>query len=404
MAKTIRILGLDIGTTKIASVIAELDHSGKFNYLGHGLSTPEGFRKGIVINLEKAVSSVAQCIETAEKMANVNAKNCSIYIGICGEYIKHLNSVGTIPVKNPSKGITEKDVAEVIRQAQTIRLPNDEQIIHLFPNQFIVDGQKGIRNPIGMFGFRLEVEALLIHGTVTAIENIHRVLDHLGLKADSLVLQPQAISYIVAEPEEKDLGIAIIDIGGMTNMSIFKDGVLRFYKTLLLGGDNLTKDISIGLRTPYKKAEEIKKIYGAANINSVEHDQPITIDDINGKISKQISQRLLTSIIEPRLEEILQHIDITIREAGYSEILSAGVILTGGTSMLRGIDTTAEQIFRLPVRIGKIQDIESTEQLDTSFVTAAGLVRYALNGKDYYSPRTVNIFATFAEKLKELFA
>lgn len=400
MAKPKKILGLDIGTTKIACVIAELDSNGKFNYLGNGITAPDGFRKGVVVNLEKAVASVAECIGVAEKAANSKAKNCSVYVGICGEYIKHLNSVGTVPVKNPSKGISDKDIAEVIRQAQTIRLPNDEQIIHLFPNQFIVDGQKGIRNPVGMFGFRLEVEALLIIGTVTAIENIHRVLDHLELKADSLVLQPQAISYVVAEPEEKDLGIAIIDIGGITNISIFKDGVLRFYKTLPLGGDNLTKDISIGLRTPYKKAEEIKKIYGVANISVVEHDQPITIDDINGKINKQISQRLLTSIIEPRLEEILQHIDITIREAGYSDILSAGAILTGGTSMLKGIDAVAEQIFRLPVRIGKAP---YAENLDSSYITAAGLVRYALNGKDYYTPNSVSVFTSIFDKIKEFF-
>ncbi|MBS4015344.1 MAG: cell division protein FtsA, partial [Candidatus Latescibacteria bacterium] len=269
MAKPKRIIGLDIGTTKIACVIAELDSNGKSKVLGKAVTTPDGFRKGVVINLEKAVMSVAQCIENAEHEANVKAKNCALYVGICGEYIKHLNSVGNISVKNSSRGITDKDINEVIQQAQTIRLPTDEQIIHLFPNQFIVDGQKGIRNPVGMFGVRLEVEALLIIGTVTAIENIHRVLDHLQLKAESLVLQPQAISHVVAEPEEKDLGVAIVDIGGITNISIFKDGVLRFYKTLSLGGDNLTKDISIGLRTPYKKAEEIKKLYGAANINSV---------------------------------------------------------------------------------------------------------------------------------------
>lgn len=404
MAKPKRIIGLDIGTTKIACVIAELDSNGKLNYLSNALTAPEGFRKGIVVNLEKAVSSVAECIESAEKVANVKAKNCSIFVGICGEFIKYLNSVGTVPVKNPSKGIGDKDIAEVIRQAQTIRLPNDEQILHLFPNQFIVDGQKGIKNPIGMFGFRLEVEALLIIGTITAIENINRVLDHLDLKANSLVLQPQAISYVVAEPEEKDLGIAIIDIGGITNVSIFKDGVLRFYKTLALGGDNLTKDISIGLRTSYKKAEEIKKLYGTANINAVEHDQPIIIDDINGKANKQISQRLLTSIIESRLEEILQHVDLTIREAGYAEVLSAGVVLTGGTSMLKGIDAIAEQIFRLPVRIGKLPFSKEFDNFDSSYITAAGLIRYALNGKDYYALRPESFLATLKSKMIELFA
>jgi cell division protein FtsA len=256
-----------------------------------------------------------------------------------------------------------------------------------------------------MFGFRLEVEALLIIGAVSAIENIHRVLDNLEIKAESLVLQPQAVSLAVAEPEDKDLGIAIVDIGGITNISIFKDGVLRFYKTLPLGGENLTKDISIGLRTPYKKAEEIKKLYGTAMISSIEHDEPIIIEDISGRINKQISQRLLTSIIEPRLEEILQHVDSAIRETGFSESLSGGVILTGGTAMLKGIDLLAEQIFRLPVKIGKPQMIIDTQSQmqDVEFITALGLVRYALNGNNVEIPQGENVFAEVVSKVKELF-
>jgi cell division protein FtsA len=405
MAKSKKLLGLDIGTTKIACVIAEIDNSGKLNILGHGISMPEGFRNGVVINLERAVDSAAEAIGQAEKSANLRAKNCEIYVGIAGEYIKHLPSIGTVPVKNPAKGISEKDINEVIRQAQTIRLPNDEQIIHLIPNQYIVDGQKGIRNPIGMFGFRLEVEALLVIGTVSAIENIHRVLDHLELKAESLVLQPQAVSLAVAEPEDKDLGIAIVDIGGMTNVSIFKDGVLRYYKTLPLGGENLTKDISIGLRTPYKKAEEIKRVYGTAMISSIEHDEPIIIEDISGRVNKQISQRLLTSIIEPRLEEILQHVDNAIRETGYAESLSGGVILTGGTSLLKGIDLLAEQIFRLPVKIGKPQIIDDTqgEGIMTDFTTAIGLVRYGLNGNSLSLVQNENVLTEVVSKVKELF-
>lgn len=406
MAKSKKILGLDIGTTKIACVFADVDNNGKLNIIGQGISSPVGFRNGIVINLEQSVESVAQGIENAEKTANCRAKNCSIYVGIAGEYIKHLASIGTIPVKNPSKGISEKDIAEVIRQAQTIRLPNDEQIIHLIPNQFTVDGQKGIRNPIGMFGFRLEIEALLIIGTVTAIENIYRVLDHLELKAESLVLQPQAISLAVADADDRDLGIAIVDIGGTTNISIFKDGALRFYKTLPIGGENITKDISIGLRTPYKKAEEIKKFYGTAMISCIEHDEPIVIEDISGRVNKQISQRLLASIIEPRVEEILQHVEMAIRETPYAGNLSGGVILTGGTAMLKGIDVLAEQIFRLPVKIGTVKANGDTQsQLsDIRYATAYGLIRYGLNGKDLYVPHRENILSILTSKVKELFA
>jgi cell division protein FtsA len=419
MAKLKRILGLDIGSTKIACVIAESDNNGKLNIIGQGISNPEGFRNGIVINLERAVVSVAQAIEDAEKIANVRAKNCHIFVGISGSHIKHMPSVGTAPVKNPGKGITEKDVNECLRQAQAIRLPPDEQIIHLIPNQFIVDGQKGIRNPIGMFGVRLELDALLIIGTLSAVENLHRVLDHLELKANSLVLQPQAISLTVTEPEDKDLGIALVDIGGNTNLSIFKDGVLRFYKALPLGGDNLTKDISIGLRTPYKKAEEIKKLYGRAMISCIDHDEPIVIEDMSGRVNRPISQRLLTSIIEPRIEEILQHCDNAIRETGLAEGLSGGIILTGGTSMLKGIDILAEQIFRLPVKIAncRINTDETTGIAESTYYTAIGLIRYGLmqngtrnqsiittvNGMDIKTTSSENIFEQFAAMIKQLF-
>jgi cell division protein FtsA len=417
MAKTKKLLGLDIGATKIACVIAELDNNGRLSYLGQGISPPEGFRNGIVINLERATESVATAIEDAEKTADRRAKSCSIYVGISGNYIKHITSVGTVPVKNPSKGISQKDVNEVIRQAQTIRLPNDEQIIHLIPNQFMVDGQKGIHNPIGMFGFRLEVEALLVIGAVSAIENIYRVLDNLELKAESLVLQPQAVACAVAEPEDKDLGVAIVDIGGQTNISIFKEGVLRYYKTLSLGGENITKDISIGLRTPYKKAEEIKKSYGAAMINYITTDEPIVIEDMSGRINKQISQRLLTSIIEPRLQEILEHVDTAIRETGCVDTLSGGIILTGGTSLLKGIDLLAEQIFRMPVKIGnlKISTESQTEQSnvaksavdsvwDATYTTAIGLIRYSQNVDDLHVPAKSSVFGEITEKIKELLA
>lgn len=405
MAKQKKILGLDIGTTKIACAIAEVDNMGKYDILGLSVSKAEGFRNGVVINLETAIESVAQTIDNAEKMANTTAKNCSIFIGISGEYVKHLTSIGTIPVKNPSKGITKRDVSEVIHQAQTIRLPNDEQIIHLIPIQFTVDGQKGIKNPFGMFGFRLEVEALLIIGTVTAIENIHRVLDNLELAAESLVLQPQAIALAVAEPEDKDLGVAIIDIGGNTNISIFKDGALRFYKMLPIGGENITKDISIGLRTPYKKAEEIKKQYGTATINYVEHDQPIIIEDISGRESKQITQRLLSSIIEPRVEEILQHVEMTIRNTSYADSLSGGIILTGGTSKLKGIDILAEQIFHLPVKIGSIRSNgqKQSQVLDQNYTTTVGLIRYGLTENVLYTKSTEGAFSTFTSKIKKLF-
>ncbi len=412
MAKTKKIIGLDIGSTKIACVIAE-STNGKYNILGYGRAHPDGFRNGTVVNLDTAVDSVALAIDGAEKMASISAKNCSIYVGIAGQYIKHIPSGATVPVKNPSKGISEKDIIEVIRQAQTLRLPNDEQIIHVLPGQYIVDGQKGIKNPIGMFGFRLEVEALLIIGQIGALENIHRVLDRLELRNRALVLQAQALASVVSEPEDRELGIAIIDIGGFTDISIFKDGELRFYKTLPIGGENITKDIAIGLRTPYKKAEEIKKQYGTAMVSCIDQDEPIIIEDLSGRISKQVSRRLLTSIIEPRVEEILQYTEAAIKESNFADTLSSGIILTGGTAQLKGIDIMAEQILRLPVKIAPAKsstDIHpehsnnSLEQLGADYTTAVGLIHYGFFGKEAYVLQGESILSTMASKIKELFA
>ncbi|MCX8015440.1 MAG: cell division protein FtsA [candidate division WOR-3 bacterium] len=404
MARSKKLLGIDIGTTKIACVIAELDNSGRINILGQGISSPEGFKNGIVNNLEKAVVSMAEAIEAAENTSNVKAKNTEIYVGIAGEYIEYLTSVGTAKINNPTKGITNKDINECIKQAQTLRLPNDEQIIHLIPNQFIVDGQRGIRNPLGMFGFRLEVETLLIIGSISVIENIHRVIDSLGLKITSLVLQPEALSLVVAEPDDKDLGVAIVDIGGISNISIYKDGVLKFYKTIPLGGINLTKDISIGLRTPYKKAEEIKKQHGAAMVSSIEHEEPIIIEDMSGRTNRQVSKRLLTSIIEMRIEEILQHINEVIMTANIKESLGGGVILTGGTSQLKGIDILAEQIFQMPVKIGnKLNSAEGQTPLDPIYETAVGLVHYGINGHNQYLIPDKNLLEQLLQTIKQLF-
>lgn len=412
MAKTKKIIGLDIGTTKIACVFAE-SSNGKYNIIGYGRAAPDGFRNGMVVNLDTAVESVASAIENAEKMSGINAKNCLIYVGIAGSYIKHIPSGATVPVKNPSKGITEKDIIEVIRQAQTLRLPNDEQIIHVLPGQFIVDGQKGIKNPIGMFGFRLEVEALLVIGQIGALENIHRVLDRLELKNRDLVLQAQALASVVSESEDRELGVAIVDIGGLTNISIFKDGELRFYKILSIGGENITKDIAVGLRTPYKKAEEIKKQYGAAMVSFIDQDEPIVIEDLSGRISKQVSRRLLTSIIEARTEEILLYTETAIRESGFADSLSAGVVLTGGTAQLKGIDQMAEQILRLPVKIAPVKSIFSNrcsehtnnqfEELGQDYTTALGLIHYGFFGKETFVLPTESFWSPMMAKIRELF-
>ncbi|MEO0092782.1 MAG: cell division protein FtsA [candidate division WOR-3 bacterium] len=405
MAKSKKIAGIDIGTTKIACIIAETPDNIKLNVLGLGTAPPDGFSNGVVNNLDKAAESVALAIEGAEKAAGTKLTQTSVYVGITGEHIKHLQGIGAIPVKKPTKGITEHDLDKVIEQAQAIRLPNDEQILHVIPTQFIVDGQKGIRNPLGLYGIRLEVEALIVIGAVTAIENIYRMLDRLGIKVRGLVLQSIAASYSVTEPMDKDLGVAIVDIGGITDIAVFKDGELRFSKVIGLGGKHITQDIAIGLRTPFHRAETIKLNHGTALVNAVTEDEVIPLADEKNN-NKHVSKRLLASIIEPRVEEILIHAEAEIRKTGYAEALSAGVVLTGGTAQFPGIATLAEQIFGLPIKIGIPEGVNGNSDAvrNPAYATTVGLIRYGLEGKHFHSRITPSLWTIIREEFRKWFA
>ncbi len=384
MAKLKRIAAIDIGSTKIVCLVAEVDTLGKTEVKGFGSAPPDGFRLGVVISLDKATDAVAKAIEQAEKMAQCRFNACSVWTGITGDHIKHLPGLGAVPVSRPTRGIQPRDIEDVIRQAQTIRLPNDEQILHVIPTQFIIDGQKGVRNPLGLFGIRLEVEALLIIGAVTAIENIYRVLERLEIKNRSLVLQSLATSFAVCDEEDKELGVAVIDIGGVMDISIYREGEIRWTKVLPVGAANITKDVAIGLRTSYQQAETVKRDFGVALAGMIERDEPLTIDDASGRGPKQVSRRLLASIIEPRVEELLNLADAEIRKSQLADGLSGGVILTGGGALLSGIDILAEQICGMPVKIGRPERVHGPREVvsNPAYATAVGLVRCALEGRN----------------------
>jgi cell division protein FtsA len=385
MAKTKRIAAIDIGSTKIACLIAETDVLGKTEIKGFGVAPPDGFRLGVVISLDKATESVARAIEQAEKMAQCRFLTCSVYTSITGDHIKHLPGLGAVPVNRPTRGIQARDIEDVIRQAQTIRLPNDEQILHVIPTQFIVDGQKGVRNPLGLFGIRLEVEALLIIGALTAIENIYRVLERLEVKNRALVLQSLATSFAVCDEEDKELGVAVIDIGGVLDLSIYREGEIRWTRMLGVGAGNITKDVAIGLRTSYQQAETVKREFGVAVAGMIERDEPLTIEDASGRGPKQVSRRLLASIIEPRVEELLNLADAEIRKSQLADGLSGGVILTGGGALLPGIDILAEQVCGMPVKIGRPERVQGPREVVTNpaFATAVGLIRCAQEGRTH---------------------
>jgi len=406
MAKTRRNAAIDIGTTKVACLISETDHAGKTSIVGFGTAAPEGFKSGSVVNLDKATDSVQSAMRAAESMCGGKCKSYPAFVGIAGEHIKYLTGTAAVPVRKPSRGIGPRDVEDVLKQAQTIRLPNDEEILHVVPTQFIVDGQKGVRDPLGLFGVKLEVEALLIIVAKTPVENIYRVLERLELRSRSLVLQSIATLYGVCDDEDKELGAVLVDLGGVTDVSIFKDGEIRFFKQLPVGTTNLTKDIAIGLRTTFPQAEELKRKFGTAMATQVEKDEAIAVEDASGRGPKQVSRRLLASIIQPRIEEILTMADGEVRKSGLGEGLSAGVVLTGGGSGLIGVDLLAEQIFGMPVRLGRPDRLPAQPEVnrDPSFATAVGLIRCGVEGKCSSQFPTPSLVSNLSDEVRSWFS
>ncbi|MBM3314211.1 cell division protein FtsA [candidate division WOR-3 bacterium] len=383
MARVRRTVAVDIGSTKVACLVAETDRAGKTTIVGFGRAGSEGFKQGMVVNLDKAAQSVQEAAGQCEEMVGGRFRAHPALVGMSGEHVKHLTGTAAVPVRKPSRGIGPRDVEDVIKQAQTVRLPSDEQILHVVPTQFIVDGQKGVRNPLGLFGVRLEVEALLIIGAVTAIENIYRVMERLEIRNRSLVLQSVASLYGVGDDEDKELGVVLVDLGGVTDVSVYREGEIRFTKLLPVGAVNITKDVVIGLRTNFTQAEELKRKHGVAMASLIEKDEAISVEDASGRGPKQVSRRLLASVIQPRVEEILTLADAEVRKSGYGEGLSAGVVLTGGGSSLSGIDLVAEQIFGMPVRLGRPDRLEGPQEVtkNPGFATAVGLIRCGVEGK-----------------------
>jgi len=377
MADENKIVGLDIGTTKIAAIIAEIDESGPPKIIGIGTSPSEGLKRGVVINLEKTVESVASAVEDAEMMAGVKVD--SVFAGIAGDHIRSINSRGVVAVSRSDHEITSADVDKVIEAAKTVALPMDREIIHVLPQEFTVDDQPGIKDPVGMVGVRLETEVHIVTGAITSAQNIYRSVKKAGLEIWDLVLQPLASSYALLSSDEEELGVALIDLGGgTTDFAMFYDGSIRHTGVVGLGGKNVTNDLAIGLRTPVDQAEEIKKLYGCAISSLVDPDETIQVPGVGGREPKQISRSVLAAIIEPRVEEILSLTLQEMKKSKFFDLLTAGVVLTGGGSLMQGMVELAEKTFDVPVRTGKPTGISDLEEMASSpiYSTGVGLILY----------------------------
>jgi len=392
MASSKILAALDIGTSKITALVGEMDQEGKMYVIGHGVTPSEGLRRGVVVDMEKAVNSVRRAVDDAQMVSGTEIDR--ITVGISGEHIRSINSHGVVAVNRADNEIVRADVDKAIEAARAIAIPVDREIIHVIPQKFSVDEQTDIKDPIGMTGVRLEVEAHIVTASVTTARNLYRVLERCQLEIDHIVLEALALSNVLLTSEEADMGAVIVDIGGeLTNMSVFYDGAIRHTAFIPLGGRNITNDIAIGLRTPVDKAESLKIASGAAMASMVDAEEMVEVQAAVGRDPRQISRHVLASIIEPRMEEIFSLVLREIRRLGMTETPAAGVILTGGASIMPGCTALAEQILDMPVRDGEVVGWEHIpdELTNNRFAAALGLLCYSFQNEPVKASRSSNM-------------
>ena len=397
------IVGLDIGTTKICCIVGEVTADG-IDIIGIGSHPSKGLRKGVVVNIESTVASIKKAVEEAELMAGCGIS--SVYAGIAGGHIKGLNSHGVIAVKDSE--VKDADVKRVIDAARAVAIPMDREVLHILPQEFIIDDQDGIRQPIGMSGVRLEAKVHIVTGAATSAQNIVKCANQAGLDVNDVVLEQLASSEAVLSSDEKELGVGIVDIGGGTSdIAIFIEGSIRHTAVLSIGGDHLTNDIAIGLRTPTAEAEKIKKKYGCSLSSLVGKDDTISVPSMGGRKPRTLSRQLLADIIEPRVEEIFTLVRNEIIRSGYEDLLASGIVITGGSSLMDGMPELGEQIFNLPVRRGDPAGIGGLVDVVNSpiYATGVGLVIHGDKdpGKSRFKMGDENIFSKVTKRMKEWF-
>ncbi|MBN2008131.1 cell division protein FtsA [candidate division KSB1 bacterium] len=383
MASNDYITGLDIGTTKISVITAEVTNDLEPKIVGVGSVPSEGLRKGVVVNVEKTVQSIENAIEKAEQMSGVKVDQ--VYVGIAGDHIRSYNGRGVVAVAGDDNEITEDDIRRVIDAAKAVVMPIDREIIHIIPQEFIVDEQRGIKDPLGMSGIRLETEVHIVTGAITSAQNIYRSVERAGVKVKDLVLEPLASSYSVLSDDEKELGVVVVDMGGgTTDVAMFFEGCIRHTSIVALGGGNVTNDIALCLRTPIDQAESIKKMYGSTLANERDDlDDTIDIPGVGGRPSRKVSRSLLAEIIHPRMEEIFKLAVGEMRKSEYANLMTTGVVITGGGSLLKGAVELAEEVFDMPVKLGIPKGFHGLTDMvkNPMHATGIGLVQYAIRNR-----------------------
>ncbi len=369
------LIGLDIGTSKIACIVAETSPDGKVDVIGIGTHPSRGLRKGVVVNIESTVESIRLAVEEAELMAGVEIH--SVFTGIAGSHIRGYNSHGVVATKNNEVG--QEDVDRVIDAAKAMNIPADQQILHILPQEYIIDNQDGIREPIGMNGVRLEAKVHIVTAAVSSTQNIIKCCNRCDLDVADMVLEQVASSEAVLLQDEKDIGVALIDIGGgTTDIAVFLDGAIRHTSVIPIGGDHLTNDLVIGLRTSAREADQLKRKYGACLTTLVPPEEQIEIPSVGGRPPRPMPRQVMAQILEPRMEELFEMVKAELERSGYQELIAAGLVITGGSSLLDGVVELAEDIFDMPVRMGRPQGVGGLVDVVSSpmYATGVGLILY----------------------------
>lgn len=379
------IVGLDIGTSKVIAIVAEILPEGRMEVVGMGSHPSRGLKKGVVVNIESTVNAIQRALEEAELMAD--CKITEVYTGIAGSHIKSFNSHGMVPIKD--KEVTQYDVDRVIETARAVNIPTDQQILHILPQEYLVDGQEDVREPLGMSGVRLEVKVHIVTGAVSAAQNIIKCVRRCGLEVSDLVLQPLASAMAVLTEDEKDLGVALVDIGGgTTDIAVFTQGAIRHTAVIPIAGDQITNDIGLALRTPLKDAEDIKIVHGCALRQLAGAHDMLEVPGVGERGARQMSRQLLAEVIEPRVLELYEMVQAELRRSGFEELMRSGIVITGGSAAMQGMVELGEEVFHMPVRLGlpQYQGGLSEVMHNARYATGVGLLLAGLDQQDRRQP------------------
>ncbi|MAY56752.1 MAG: cell division protein FtsA [Pseudomonadota bacterium] len=376
------IVGLDIGTSKVVAIVGEIKADGALNIVGIGSHRSRGLKKGTVVNIESTVESIQRAVEEAELMAGCRIH--SVYAGIAGSHIRSMNSHGIVAIRD--REVTRADIDRVIDAAQAVAIPADQRVLHILPQEYIIDSQEGVKEPLGMSGVRLEAKVHLVTCAINAVQNIEKCIKRCGLQTEEIILEQLASSYSVLTEDEKELGVCLVDIGGgTTDIAIFTEGAIRHTGVIAVAGDQVTNDIAMALRTPTDNADEIKIKYACALTQLASAGDMIKVPGVGDRPARELSRQALAEVVEPRYDELFTMVKAELQRSGYENLMAAGVVLTGGTSKMEGVIELAEEIFHMPVRLGMPQSVKGLSDIvrNPIYSTGVGLLIWAMKQQQH---------------------